>query len=263
MLPERPKLQLTAVTRPFSRSEGDPGVPLDLPLELRFDIEDPRLELLDLLGRGVLRVLRHDLVDDLLQVARSHPHRHDLGVEGDPVYGRPACRARVRNRLPCGGHDPRDERSMSQPADARAVGGDLVAGAEIGVVAPDVARFELAFELGVTGIDSAVDDPERHALAGCTAGVGVVRLDPGEPILAAEFLVPGVFLASLLFRLGIEGSIDRAHARAGAAARERQGKRQHRGGDPRRSCRRPAGMPFRSRALRCALHSCHRRFPGL
>ena len=113
MLPERPKLQLIAVTRPFSRAKAIPGVPLELPLELRLDIEDPRLELRDLLGRGVLRVLRHDLVDELLQVARSHPHRYDPGVESDPVNRGPASRVRVRNRLPRGGHDPRDQRPMS------------------------------------------------------------------------------------------------------------------------------------------------------
>ena len=230
--------------------EGDPGVPLELPLELRLDIEDPRLELRDLLGRGVLRVLRHDLVDELLQVARSHPHRYDPGVESDPVNRGPASRVRVRNRLPRGGHDPRDQRPMSQRTEARAVGADLVAGAEVGVVVPDVARFELAFELGVTGIDSAVDDPERHALAGRAAGVGVVRLDPGEPMLVAEFLVPGIFPASSLFRLGIGGPIDRAHGRAGAAACERQGKNQDHGRRSRRSSHRPAGSPFRSRVLR-------------
>ena len=206
--------------------EGDPGVPLELPLELRFDIEDPRLELRDLLGRGVLRVLRNDLVDDLLQVARSHPHRYDSGVESDPMNGRPARRALVRNRLPRGGHDPRDQRSMSERTEARAVGADLVAGAEIGVVVPGVARFELAFEPGVIGIDPAVDNPEGHTLAGRAAGVGVVRFDSSEPMLVAEFFVAGVFPAPLLFRLGIEGSIDRTYGRAGAAARERQGEGQ-------------------------------------
>ena len=84
MLPKTPKLQLTAVTRPFSRTNAIPVSRSSSLCELRLDIEDPRLELRDLLGRGVLRVLRHDLVDELLQVARSHPHRYDPGVEGDP-----------------------------------------------------------------------------------------------------------------------------------------------------------------------------------
>ena len=238
--------------------EGDPDVPLEFSLNCRLGFDDPRLELFDLLGRGILRVLRHDLVDDFLQVARSHPHGYDPGVERDPVHGRPACRGRVRGLLPCRGHDPRDERSMSERAGARAVGADRVAGADIGVVVPDVARFELAFELGVVGIDSGVDDPERHALAGRTAGVGVVRLDRGEPVLVAEFLVAGVVLAPLLLRLGIGGSIDRAHGRAGAAARERQGDNQDDGRRSRRSDRRPAGTAFRSRASGRVPHACHR-----
>ena len=237
MLPDSPKLQLTAVTRPFSWAKAIPVSRSSSLSSCASRSRTARLELRDLLGRGVLRVLCHDLVDGLLQVARSHPHRYDPGVESDAVNGRPACRVRVRSRLPCGGHDPRDQGSMSERTEARAVGADLVAGAEIRVVVPDVARFELAFELRVSGIDSAVEDPERHALAGRTAGVGVVRLDPGEPVLVAELLVPGVFPAPLLFRLGIKGSVDRTHRRADAATRERQGENQDDGWDSRR----PAG----------------------
>ena len=144
--------------------------------------------------------------------------------------------------------------SMSQRADTRAVEADLVAGGEIGVVVPDIARVELTFELGVIGIDTAVDDPERHSLTGHTAGVGVVRLDAGEPMLVAELLVPGIFPASLLFGLGIEGPIDRAHRPTSAATRKRQCESQ--------GSRRSAGSPFRSRVFRCAPHTCHRRFSG-
>ena len=108
---------------------------------------------------------------------------------------------------------------MSQTAEARAVGAELVAGAEVGVISPDVACLELAFELRMVWIDSAVDNPERHTLTGRAAGVGVVRLDCAKPVLVAELLVTGVLLAPMLFRPWIGGSIDRAHRHAGPAAR--------------------------------------------
>ena len=166
----------------------------ELHFQARLDTANQVGKRLDLLGRGVLA---EDVLDDCAQVAE--PHRDHVGIERDTVDGRRAPGPRVGCRTAARRHDARDEGSMSDQAETSAVGGAALASAEVGVVALDIVGVEPALELRMARVDPAVDDAERHPLAGRASGIGIVRLDLFQPVLVAELRVRGIRAPPLLF----------------------------------------------------------------
>ena len=179
----------------------------ELRLKHGLDTKDQIGKLLDLLGRGVLG---KDLLDDFVQAGEAH--RDHLGIEGDAVDGGCASRGRqasgtaVGMHAPASGHDAGHERPVPEDAETGPVESRIVASAEVGLVALDVADLELPFELGMTRVYPAVDNTERDPFAGRAACVGIVRLDLAQPVLIAELGVRGILASTLFSGRGVGGT---------------------------------------------------------